>query len=411
MAKKMKFLKSLSRREKEELDRLLSVPGPEEDDDDDDAVDYIRDRQSGRARGFIDVMMGRTPVDDEEAVDDYRDLLLGSNRKKKPVPVPIQYMNGAAEILDQCDIDTLPDEWQNMLGHICQYLKNGVPLPDIGAKEDSDKDSSAPIITIRKHDLSMRVFIDDGWVSTPVSVNLSQSAVFQKGAVASLSEVEYTSIVVMLQAAIFFHKFPAASFTEEQFAKTFCGIRSLDLSKFRFFKTKVGGTDDVIIHGYIIDGFADELYNILEHYDFNDRESTIQFLRAAYEACSMGNSAFFYDDQDDIDIVVDDRLNHDDFRRIVLGDEGTEMIGRGEAAPNPMEALSVADIQKVYTTLNTALDSILAYESDDEDTDFSVPDDDDEDDTDSDDVAETDLLPADESDDDMIVYPIYRQGL
>lgn len=409
MAKKMKFPKRLSQREKEELDRLLSVPGPVDDDDDDD-MDYVRDRRSGRARGFTDVMMGRTPVDDDEDVGDYRDLLVGAKRKKKPVPTSIQYMNGAAEILDQYGIDTLPNEWQNMLGHICQYLQNGVPLPDIGVKKESSKASSAPIITIKKHDPSMRVFIDDGWVSTPVSVNLSQSAVFQEGAVASLSDAEYTSIVVMLQAAIFFHKYPAASFTEAQFAKTFCGIRALDLTKFRFFKTKVGGTDDVIIHGYIIDGFADELYSILEHYDFNDRESTIQFLKAAYEACSMGNSAFFYDDQDDIDIVVDERLSHDDFRRIVLSDEGTEMIGRGDAAPNPMEALSVADVQKIYAALDSALDSILAYESDGDSTDFSVPDEDDEDVVDSGDVAENDRQPTKEPDDDMIVYPIYRQG-
>ena len=253
------------------------------------------------------------------------------------------------------------------------YKKSEVVVkPSTETKKEvvsGSSDYSVPEINIRYSEPTGRILIDDGLISTPVSVLHSVAVNFDD----SLYPDDPDSMGDLLSQifkCIIACKHPAVIIPKKQFEDEFAIYQSVDNSRFLFFYHRI--TESVFC--YVIDKKSREtMYNISDFYPSIDERAFLKFFIGAAFACGTNHNCFMFEDEDEVEEVSKVRNNVRALTKLIESDPNTTYSGDHYGSNDVYESLNViSHSQFMYETRQILQDFILEddyYDEDDEDED------------------------------------------
>ena len=215
-----------------------------------------------------------------------------------------------------------------------------------------------------------RMMIDDGLISTAVSVCHSSSIELDTDHIPDDSD-EFGSLISKIYYYIITRKHPAVIMSEDTFEIEFSMYSKIDFNKFIFFK------NDGFVYAYVIDDCDREnFYSVVEIFNMDNDDLLRYVVGAAYAANTIHN-VFMYEDEDEVTSVMDARHSVKELIKLIDNDSKTEYAGHNSSG-DVMSRMKVNDFQSFTNDIRNILESLILddeYEDDDEDGEYEEEDD------------------------------------
>lgn len=304
-------------------------------------------------------------INDEDSDDDFEDT-------SENEYIPYSSIVETETIVHEKVTNVIPDE-----DNIVKYkeetsVMHNKTIPNVDA---------LPRIHFNYNNIIGKMIIEDGLVSTPVSVCFTSSIELDEDMIPDDAD-EFSHILSKIFYFIITCKHPAVIMSEDTFEIEFSLYSKINFNKFIFFK------NNGFIYAYILDdGEIDNFYEVENIFDMDEKELLRYVIGAAYASNTIHN-IFMHDDGDEVDSVMDARHNVKALLNLIDNDPNTEYAGHN-ATSDVMNRMKVNDLQAFLVDVRTLLDNLIV--SDEEE------DDDDDEDDDIDD-SETDVDDTDDED-------------
>lgn len=252
-------------------------------------------------------------------------------------------------------------------------------------------------IRFRYDSITGKMFIEDGLVSTPVSVACSSSIELNSDMIPD----DVDSFGQML-SKIFYYiitcKHPAVIISEDAFNIEFSMYAELNFNKYVFFK------NNGYVYLYVIDeGESSNFYSVADIFKMTDEDLLRYVVCAAYAANTVHNS-FMHDDEDEVESVMDARHCIKELITLIEEDPETKYAGH-QASGDVMTRMKVNDLQSLVADVRCILDNLLHVDDEDDEDEDDVDDTDDDcdiDDIDVNDFPDVDFMTGTNDIDDML---------
>ena len=231
-----------------------------------------------------------------------------------------------------------------------------------------------------------KMLIDDGLVSTPVSICHTSSLNINSDMIPD-DDDNLGQLVSKIFYFIITCKHPAVIMSENTFEIEFSMYSKINTNKFIFFK------NDGFVYAYVLDeDAAENFYSVADLFNMDDADILRYIIGTAFAANTMHN-IFMYNDSDEVESVMEARHAVKDLIELVEKDSNTEYAGHN-ASGSVLTRMGVTDLQSFVTEVRELLEDFLVDNNDDDDEeDDEVEDDEtDDDDFDSDDSDDVDIM-------------------
>lgn len=219
-----------------------------------------------------------------------------------------------------------------------------------------------PEIDIRYNKPTGRILIDDGLISTPISVLHSLAVDFDN----SLYPDDPDSMGDLLSQIFKYMvacKHPSVIIPKKQFEDEFAIYQSVDNSRFVFFYHAI--TESVFC--YLIDKKSREtLYNISDFYPSIDEHELLKFFIGAAFACGTSHNCFMFNDEDEVEEVANVRNDVRALTKLIESDPNTTYSGDHYGSNDVYKSLNViSHSQFINDTYQILQDFIIEDDDDD----------------------------------------------
>ena len=243
-----------------------------------------------------------------------------------------------------------------------------------------------------------KMIIDDGIISTPISVCHASSIELKEDAIPNDSDS-----VGRLLSRLFFYiiscKHPAIIISEDAFEIEFGMFAKININRFIFFK--YAG----FVYGYVVENNErDSFYQVIDIFNMDDADVIRYAISSVFAARSVHNR-FMYDDADEVESVMEARHDIKSFAKLIADDPETAYADNLAGGKGVLRRLGVVDLVKTTATIMNTIDELTdELEDDDVDDDTDdindIVDDDTDDDIDVSDFPDIDSAET-KSDDDL----------
>lgn len=287
------------------------------------------------------------------------------------------------------------------------YTDSHEDKPDVNVyinENDTDEDKITDDGLSRVHfhyePIVGKMIITDGLVSTPVSVCHTSAIDINQ----ELIPDDDDALGHML-SKIFFYiiscKHPAVIVSEDAFEIECSMYAMININRFIFFK------NNGFVYAYIIEeDERDAFYSVMDIFNMNNEELLRYVIGAAY-AVSNVNSIFQYNDEDEVESLMEARHDIKGLIKLIDEDPETQYAGHN-ATRSVMNRLGVVNLQKTVEDVRGLLDNLTDEIDDDDDDeddyieDIESDDEDDDDDIDVTDFPDIDMATNTDDIDDML---------
>lgn len=225
-------------------------------------------------------------------------------------------------------------------------------------------DTANPIIPLHFYyqPITGKMMIDDGLVSTPISVCHTSSIELDPSKIPA-DEETFGEMLSKIFYFIITCKHPAIIMSEDTFEIEFGMYSKVNLNKFIFFK------NNGYVYGYVLkDGEADNFYSVIDIFNMNNEDILRYVVGAAFASNTMHN-IFMYNDEDEVDSVMEARHSIKEFMNLVDEDDGTVYAGHNEGFRNTLDRMNVPDLQSIVFDVRNLLEDLIECDEDDEEED------------------------------------------
>lgn len=256
-----------------------------------------------------------------------------------------------------------------------------------------EKSDSIPRIRFTYNPIIGKMLIDDGLVSTPVSVIHTSSIQLHADKIPEDSD-GYAAMMSKIFYFIITCKHPAVIMSEDTFEIEFSPFSKINFNKFIFFK------NDGFVYVYILDeGESDNFYSVSDVFNMDEDELMRFAVGAAYASNTMHN-IFMYNDGDEVESVMEVRHSVKELLEIIENDPDTKYAGH-QSSGDVLSKMHVNDLQSFVSDVYSLLDDLIVSDDSDDEDDFDEEDTDDniDDDVDINDFPDIDSNMKTETDD------------
>lgn len=228
-----------------------------------------------------------------------------------------------------------------------------------------------------------KMIIDDGLVPTAISVCHASSINLNDENIPDDSDA-----VAQLISKLFYYiitcKHPAVIMSEETFEIEFSLFEKINSNKFVMFK------NNGFVYIYIMDEYQiNNFYSVTDIFNMDDRD-TLRFMLVAAFAAKSPHNIFMYDDEDEVDSVMDARHDVKYLLKLIDNDPDTKYAGHN-ACGDTLSRMKVTDLQTFIQDIYDTIESLIDFDSDEDDEDDGYDDSDESDEfEDDDDIDVTD---------------------
>ena len=234
-----------------------------------------------------------------------------------------------------------------------------------------------------------KMIIDDGLVPTAISVcHLSSIELNSKNVPDDSDEI--ATLISKLFYYIITCKHPAVIMSEDTFEIEFSIFSKINFNRFVFFK------NNGLVYAYVIDaGEADKFYSVVDIFNMDDKDALRYSICSAFAANTMHN-IFMYNDEDEVDSVMDARHSVKELIDLIEKDPETEYTGHPSFG-DVLSRMRVTDLQSFISDTYSILEDLIEQQDDEDDDDDDEYDtneeleDDDEEDISIDDFPDEDM--------------------
>ena len=333
-----------------------------------------------------------TPRENED-VESYRNSV--SETAEEPVIEEYSY--------DSNGEDSETETMEETTMEVYSYDSNG---DDEYEEEIVDDNSTIAKVHFGYEPVTSRLLIDDGLISTPVSVICTTSIGLKEEHIPDDSDV-YAKLLSKLFYYIIACKHPAVIMSIETFELEFSLFSRINFNKFVFFK------NEGLVYAYVIDeNEVDNFYAPTNIFKM-DNNAILSYVIGVASAASSLHNAFMYDDEDEVDSVMNARNDVKGLIAMIEQDSKTEYAGHN-ASGDVLSRMQVTDLVTFIDEVRVEMDELTdVYDDevdiddidDDDDDDIDDEESDDEDETEDDDDASDDDNDDDDDDIDVTDYP------
>jgi hypothetical protein len=246
-----------------------------------------------------------------------------------------------------------------------------------------------PRICFAYNSIVGKMLIDDGYVTTPVSVCHTSSINLNEDNIPTDSD-GFGALLSKIYYFIISCKHPAVIMSQETFEIEFSVFSKLNFNKFIFFK------NNGFVYAYVLDaGEMDNFYSVIDIFNMEDNDILRYVIGAAYASNTMHN-IFMYNDEDEVESVMEARHSVKELVKLIDDDPDTEYAGHNSSG-DVISRMKVTDLQTFVSDVYSILEDLI--ESEDDDDDENPYDIDDESDSDDDSEEDTELEDDDDDDD------------
>lgn len=222
-----------------------------------------------------------------------------------------------------------------------------------------------PRICFAYNNIIGKMMIDDGYVTTPVSICHTSSIELNEDNIPKDSDAFAT-----LLSKIFFFiiscKHPAVIMSENTFEIEFSMFSKLNFNKFIFFKNKG------FVYAYVLDSDeTDNFYSVAEIFNMDD-DSVLRYVIGTAFASNTMHNIFMYNDEDEVESVMEARHSVKELIKLIDNDPDTEYAGHNSAG-NVMTRMRVTDLQTFVSDVYGILEDLIETEDEEEDDDDENP--------------------------------------
>jgi hypothetical protein len=226
-------------------------------------------------------------------------------------------------------------------------------------------------------------------VTTPVSVCHTSSINLNEDNIPTDSD-GFGALLSKIYYFIISCKHPAVIMSQETFEIEFSVFSKLNFNKFIFFK------NNGFVYAYVLDaGEMDNFYSVIDIFKMEDNDILRYVVGAAYASNTMHN-IFMYNDEDEVESVMEARHSVKELVKLIDDDTDTEYAGHNSSG-DVISRMKVTDLQTFVSDVYSILEDLI--ESEDDDDDENPYDIDDESDSDDDSEEDTELEDDDDDDD------------
>lgn len=259
---------------------------------------------------------------------------------------------------------------------------------NVKTEENEDKPEvkrivdNIPRISFAYNPVIGKMLIDDGYVTTPVSITHTSSIELNQDNIPMDSDA-FGTLLSRIYFFIISCKHPAVIMSEDVFNTEFTIFSKLDYNKFIFFKNKG------FVYAYVLDeGESDNFYSVIKIFNMDD-DSILRYVIGAAFASNTMHNIFMYNDEDEVESVMDDRHSIKELIKLIEDDPGTEYAGHNSGG-DVESRMRVTDLQTFISDVYSTLEDLIEYDDEDDDDDtYNIPnsdcDDSEDDDEDDDD--------------------------
>ena len=228
-----------------------------------------------------------------------------------------------------------------------------------------------------------RLMIDDGYIATPVSVIQTSSIQIDNSQIPEDSD-ELTGIFSKIFYYIISCKHPAVIMSEDTFEIEFSMFSKINFNKFIFFK------NNGFVYAYVLDeNVIDTFYEVASIFNLDNTELLSYVIGTAYAAHNIHNK-FMYNDEDEVESVMDDRHSIKDLIKLIEEDPETDYAGH-HSSGDVLSRMKVTDLQSFVSDVYNMMENLIEYEDSEVEEDCNESDDCDEWDVEDDDVDPNDF--------------------
>lgn len=232
-------------------------------------------------------------------------------------------------------------------------------------KADSDI-NNIPRIHFSYEGVTGRMLIDDGLISTPVSVCCTSSLDLNDEYIPTDADA-FGELMSKFFYYIIACKHPAVIVSEETFEIEFSVFSKINFNRFVFFK------NNGYVYAYVIDeGEVDNFYHVTGEFKMTDEDSLKYVIGTAFAAGSIHN-VFMHDDEDEVDSVMNARHDIKKLLKLIENDPATEYAGHNVSG-DTLSNMKVTDLSIFITDIRQLLEQLTDVEDDEEENDDEYDD-------------------------------------
>lgn len=389
-----------------------------------DIFDISVEEQKANAELFHDVEMGEAsildalnlkvkhaPVSQSEYTRQIAEACFGIKSASDEDVVENNYIDSINEAMNQTNVEACDDVINEVIDEIIAIEANDnvgeqvttiveetithtetvVSVKEPEYVENDESKIEAPIdiiprIRFRYNHSIGKMFVDDGWVATPISVCHSKTIELDEDMIPDGGDA-YASLLSKIFFFIITTKHPSVIMSEESFNIKFGVFSKINFSRFIFFKNAG------FVYVYVVE--PEEIvnfYSVSEVFNMDNTELLRYCVATAY-ACNTVHNSFMYYDEDEVDSVMEDRHAIKELMDLIDTDEKTEYAGHNVSG-DVISRMQVKDllsfVSDTHNTLDELLDEIEDDDDDEDDDDIDDTDEDDDNDDESDDSYDED---------------------
>lgn len=254
--------------------------------------------------------------------------------------------------------------------------KGNVIENNVTETRTKEKDERIAPIYFTYEPIVGKVIIDDGLVPTAVSVYHSTSIQLQEENIPDDSDT-----VAQLISKLFYYiitcKHPAVIMSEETFELEFSLLEKINVNKFVLFK------NNGFVYVYVMDEEEiNNFYSVTEIFNMDDND-LLRFMISTAIASKSPHNAFLYNDEDEVDSVMEARHDVKYLMNMIYSDSDTRYTGH-YASNDILNRMGVTDLQTFTQDVYDLIENLTVTMNDeDNDPDTDIEEDfDDEDDID-----------------------------
>lgn len=216
-----------------------------------------------------------------------------------------------------------------------------------------------PRISFAYNHIIGKMLIDDGYVTTPITVCHASSLKLDKDNIPDDSDA-LNSLISKIFFYIISCKHPAVIMSEETFKNEFSIFSKINLNRFIFFRNKG------FVYAYVIDkGESDKFYSVKDIFNMDDYTLISYIVGSAY-TCNTVHNIFMHEDEDEVESVMEARHSVKELIELIEKDPDTEYAGHNMSR-DTLVSMRVTNLEKFLPDMYTILDDLLLADNEDDD--------------------------------------------
>lgn len=345
------------------------------------------------------------------------------------VPVGVTSQSDYKRQIEQACFGTVSDKQKSLVEEpdpIADAIQHNVISPEQPVEIESDNDIDDIPSSVNAGDLSGvihtdhsmkseglhkvriwynsvigKVIISDGYVDTAVSVFKISAYKIDSDMIPDDGDV-YAHLCSRLFYYIITRKHPAVIMSADTFEIEFSMYAKINFNKFVFFM------NEGYVYAYIVEpDDVSNFYGVTEIYNM-DNTSTIAYLVGTALTANTIDNRFMFDDEDEVESVMEDRHEIKQLISLIDSDSDTEYAGHNSSG-NVMDRMRVIDLEAFNENMQESINRFIKSDNYDDDDDEEYADV--EDDDNADDEIDINDFPVDtdtEDDLDSIIENVYE---